>query len=255
MTPASVGFHCPECVSEGRRTVRQPRTVYGGRASARPDIVTMSLIGTNVVAFVVELATGATLFGNAGSSTFVQRFSGSWPSIVFGGEYYRLLTSAFLHQGLIHIGFNMYLLYALGPELERLVGWWRFLVLYLACALGGSALALAFQQSGIGASGAVFGLFSSLYVMLRHRRRDTSQVTSLIVLNLVFSFVMPGIGYWAHIGGLVSGGIIGVSYAFAPPGRVRTLWQLSGPLVVVGASIGLVAAQVAAHSGLVTGLG
>ncbi len=251
MTPASVGFHCPECLSEGRRTVRRSRTLYGGVARGRPNAVTSLLIVVNIGAFLAELATGGTalgLFGGGTANTAVVRFGGFW-FLILNGEYYRLLTAAFLHVGLLHIGLNMYMLYILGPEVERLVGWWRFLLLYLVCAIGGSSLAVAFHQSGIGASGAVFGLFSALYVMLRHRRRDTSQITTLIVINLVFSFVVPGIGYWAHLGGLVSGAVIAVAYAYSPPGRLRTLWQLAGPLVVLAASAGLVATSVAAWHG------
>ncbi len=251
MTPASVGFQCPECVSEGRRTVRQPRTVYGGVVRGRPNVVTSTLIVVNIGAFLAELATGGAalgIFGGSTSNTVVLRFGGFWFAIL-NGEYYRLLTSAFLHVGFLHIALNMYMLYLLGPAVEQLVGWWRFLLLYLVCAVGGSALAAAFHQSGIGASGAVFGLFSALYVMLRHRRRDTSQITALIVINLVFSFAVPGIGYWAHLGGLVSGAIAAASYAYSPSGRLRTAWQLSGPLVVLAASAGLVATSAAAWHG------
>ena len=131
------------------------------------------------------------------------------------GQWYRLITSAFLHPpglsglGPLHIVFNMWALIVVGPALERLLGRVRFLAVYLVSALGGSVLFYLVgppNVEALGASGAIFGLFGAWFVLARRLRLDTRQIVGLIVLNLVIWFVVPNIAWQAHVGGLMAGG-------------------------------------------------
>ena len=247
MRDAAVGFQCPECVAEGNKGQRRPKTTYGGSVVARAGVVTLTLIGLNVVAFLGELA------GNQGSVErrfalfeYVVQPDGSLGGVA-RGEYYRLVTSMFLHVGWLHIGLNMYLLWLLGIQLEHALGRSRFLALYFGSGLGGAALSYLAGQGGEGASGAIFGLFAAFYIFARHQGRDTSQITLLIVVNLVLSFTIPGIGYWAHLGGLAGGALIAAGYAYAPAAlprdsALRPAAQMSGvvlTLVAVAVIVGL----------------
>jgi membrane associated rhomboid family serine protease len=125
------------------------------------------------------------------------------------GEWYRLVTSGFLHAGIIHIGFNMLLLFFLGRLLEPALGTWRFLALYFASLLAGSLGALILEPNslGLGASGAIFGLAGATFVIARGRGMDAlaGQIGFLIVFNLIFSFSSPNISIGAHVGGLIGG--------------------------------------------------
>jgi membrane associated rhomboid family serine protease len=233
MNDASVGFQCPECVKEGRKSVRAVRTAVGGRVSRDPGQLTRVIIGLNIVVFI---ASGAFFVGLSGPTSDVTiRFAlvGHAFSQEFGrigvatGEYYRLLTSAFLHGGLLHIALNMYILAMMGPVLERVLGRWRFLALYFASALGGSVASYVVNGASafsVGASGAIYGLFGAYYVIARKMRLDTSGITTIILINLVFTFLVPIIDKWGHLGGLAVGGLIGVVFAYAGrPGRERDL--------------------------------
>ena len=150
------------------------------------------------------------------------------PPAVADGEVYRLVTSAFLHYGLIHLLFNMWALYVVGPPLEALLGRWRFAALYGLSALGGSAavyLLSPLQTATAGASAAVFGLFGAIVVVARRLRFDTGWVAAVLVINLVFSFSIPNISWQGHVGGLVTGAVTAVAYVYPPPGR-RTQVQI-----------------------------
>lgn len=230
MRDASVGFQCPECVTAGQRSVRQPRTAYGGKLTARPGTVSMLLIAANVAVFVLASIGGAGL-GLGGGTSAVYRSFAMYPPAVASGEYYRLLTSMFLHFGLLHIGFNMYALYLLGPQVETALGRWRFGSLYLLAGLGGSGASYLFSPVnvlGAGASGAIFGLFAAYFVLARRAGAQTGQIVGLIGINLLLGLVLPGIDYRAHLGGLVVGALTTAVLVYAPPGRWRVLAQLAG---------------------------
>jgi membrane associated rhomboid family serine protease len=204
MTPTPVGMRCPECASQRTRVVRNPTGTPGFDLAP----ATYVLIAINVVVYLVEIAQGSGgLFAEQGSR-FVVDF-GLYGPFVAEGEWYRLLTSGFLHASLIHIGFNMLLLYFLGRLLEPALGTPRFLILYFASLLAGSfgALLLEPNSLGIGASGAIFGLAGATFVIARGRGMDAlaGQVGFLIVFNLIFSFASPRISVGAHLGGLVGG--------------------------------------------------
>jgi membrane associated rhomboid family serine protease len=254
MIPASVGFQCPECVAEGRRSVRQARTVYGGkvRTGSRPDAVTLTLIGINVAVFIITTASGASILNGsgAGASSIYSHFA-LVPVQVAHGEWWRLFTSAFLHYGIFHIGLNMYALYVIGPPLEAALGRLRYVVLYVLAGVGGALLSVALgpiAEQAAGASGAIFGVFGAFYVVARHRNIQTNGIVVTIVVNLIFTFAISNIDWRAHVGGLVTGGLVAAVYAFAPAPR-RTQLQAAGVviLMVVMAAGGLLAAHKVRH--------
>lgn len=243
MRPASVGFQCPECVAQGQRTQRSVRTAFGGRPTAGAT-VTLTLIGINVAAYVVERLAGTDFFirfamlGLASNGTELVG--------VAEGQYWRLVTAAFLHDpySWLHIAFNMYALYVLGPPIEAMLGRARFLALYLISAVGGTAASYAFLPSNVpsvGASTAIFGLFGAWIVLGRKRGLDIRPMWVLLAINLGLGFLVPGIDWRGHIGGLVAGALVSAAFAYAPRGPSRTLVQTAGAVAVLVLVVGLVA--------------
>jgi membrane associated rhomboid family serine protease len=249
MIPAAVGFQCPECVREGNRNVRRATTVFGGRVTADPGWVSKILIGINVVVYVLQVTVGPALehrFWLIAGPAFDPQLNHVVG--VAHGEYWRLLTAAFLHGSVLHIALNMYALYLFGPAVEAALGRARFLALYLASALGGSALSYFFSDPrtpSLGASGAIFGLLGAFLVLNRKLGRDSSSVLVLIVINLAFGFIAPNIDWRAHIGGMITGALCAAAIAYAPQTR-RTLWQLGGIVLVVAVAVVVVVARTAA---------
>ena len=220
MRSASVGFQCPECVAQGAVGVRQPRTTFGGRVTDDTSRVSLTIVVINVVVFVLGLAVGErelqVRFGNVGGAP------GAFG--VADGEYYRLLTAAFLHAGVFHILMNMFALAQLGPVLEAALGRLRFVALYVLSALGGSVLSYLLsdpRQLGVGASGAIFGLFGAYYVVVRRLGGETRSILVLLLINLVITFTVPIIDWRAHLGGLVTGAVVAAALAYAPRGPAR----------------------------------
>ncbi|HLU75875.1 MAG TPA: rhomboid family intramembrane serine protease [Nonomuraea sp.] len=217
MRDAAVGFQCPECVAEGNRGIRQAKSTFGG-ALVRAPYVTWTLLGANVLVFLAQYLVPdiARLFGM--NSIMV----------ALGDEYYRLITAAFVHVSLFHILFNCWALYVIGPYLERAFGHVRFAALYFVSAFGGSVLGLWMDHPRvftIGASGAIFGLFGAVFVVGRRLNLDVRGITVLIVINLAITFIVPGISWTGHIGGLVTGAALSAALAYAPKEN-RTRWQL-----------------------------
>jgi membrane associated rhomboid family serine protease len=210
MTPASVGFQCPECIREGRATVRAPRRRGGLQAAGRRwGVVTLSLIAVNVAMFLVT-AGSAAVVGASPLDNYLSPVFGDlsqWPIFVQSGEWWRLITAAFLHVGLLHLVLNMLALLVFGAELERQLGRWRFLGIYLIAVLGGAA---AIQLLGdpvrpvAGASTAIYGLLGALGVLMLARRQDVRGLLTLLVINVLISF-LPGVSLLGHLGGLVAG--------------------------------------------------
>ncbi|MGW7196591.1 rhomboid family intramembrane serine protease [Streptomyces chryseus] len=251
MISASVGFQCPDCVREGSGTghppaASRPRTVAGGTVAADPRLVTKVLLAINVALFVAVLARESlvndlALVGLASSGTDLQVVG------VADGEWYRLVTAMFLHQEVWHIGFNMLLLWWLGGPLEAALGRARYLALYLLSGLAGSALTYllaAPNQPSLGASGAIYGLFGATVVLMRRMNQDMRPILVLLGLNLVLTFVLSGIAWQAHVGGLVAGVLIAVAMVHAPRER-RTLVQYGTCGLVLLATAGLVVARTA----------
>lgn len=202
MTPTPVGMRCPECARERTRVTRGVGTP--GRAEAPATFV---LIAINVVIYLAEIGTGAGGLGASGSSLLLD--FGLFGPYVAEGEWYRLLTSGFLHASLFHIGFNMFALFFLGRLLEPAIGTPRFLALYFASLFAGSfgAILLSPDVLTIGASGAVFGIFGAAFVIARSRGVDAlaSSIGLILVLNLVITFGSPRISIGGHLGGLAAG--------------------------------------------------
>jgi len=167
------------------------------------------LIAINVVIFAITVAQAGRVNGNASAPLFEQW--GLSPTAVAGGELWRLFTSGFLHFGLIHLAFNMIALWVIGRDLEQVLGQARFLVVYFVSLLGGSLVVFLFENPGsvtAGASGAVFGLMGGLAVVLLRLRRSPWPALSIILLNVVISFVVPGISILGHLGGLLFGAAV-----------------------------------------------
>ncbi|MFF6997042.1 rhomboid family intramembrane serine protease [Streptomyces sp. NPDC008313] len=246
MREAAVGHQCVECVREGARSVRQARTVFGGRVSTVP-VVTYALIGLNVLAYLAELVRtsvvdrfamlGAGLVGPDGGHYLWQDAypAGFHAEGVVDGEWYRLLTGAFLHLppdqgtfGIMHILLNMVSLWNLGRVVEAQLGRARYLALYLLSALGGSVLVLLLAPgaSTVGASGAVFGLGAAYYVMARRLGADMRGVNRFMAGLLVWLLVSAGLTSWqGHLGGLLSGAVVTLAFAYVPRGPRRGVVQ------------------------------
>ncbi|GAA3500350.1 rhomboid family intramembrane serine protease [Streptomyces prasinosporus] len=242
MVDASVGFQCPECVRSGSGTghaptASAPRTIAGGTVVADPRLLTKILIGINLAVFVAV---------QARPSLLDQLYLiGAWPPAPFpptegvaDGEWYRLLTSVFAHEEIWHIAFNMLSLWWLGGPLEQALGRARYLALYLISGLAGSALAYLLASGAtatLGASGAVFGLFGAMAVLMRRLDYDMRPIIALLAINLIFTF-SPGfnISWQAHIGGLVAGVVIGYAMVHAPRER-RALIQYGTCALVLAA--------------------
>ncbi|MCG5219662.1 rhomboid family intramembrane serine protease [Streptosporangium sp. KLBMP 9127] len=233
MREASVGHQCVECVRAGGKTVRQAKAVFGGRAVVTP-VVTYALLALNIVAYGIE-----TLF----TETIVNEFAMNSVAVGIYGEWWRLVTGAFLHYplsyggfGIAHILFNMWALYAIGPELERRLGSVRFGVLYLLSAIGGSVAVYLFGVVAVGASGAIYGMFGALFVISRRLGYDPRGVLWLIGINVVITFLVPGISWQGHLGGLVTGVIVAAALAYAPE-KNRDAIQLVAAAVIFAALV------------------
>jgi membrane associated rhomboid family serine protease len=250
MTQAAVGVRCPECARGDRSTRTAPTPVARARvARARGDLplATTVLVVLNVLVFLVEMAQGVTVRG-LGDAQVVQD-GGLYAAAVADGEWYRMVTAGFLHAGLIHIAFNMWLLWVLGGALERYAGMGRMLVVYFASILWGSAGALLVNPDAltIGASGGVFGLMAALFLLERQRGVALlgSSVGGLLVLNLVITFVLPGISVGGHIGGILGGAAAGFILSDFGRGHLAysrmTLqsWALSAVLIVGAVVVGV----------------
>jgi len=252
MRSASVGQQCVECVGEGARSTRQARTAFGGRPAAGA-VVTWTLVVINVAIFLVTWVRPG-IVRDLEMLGYASYTPGGPPHGVAAGEWYRLITSAFLAPatglgglGFLDILFNMWALVFVGPALEGLLGRARFLAVYLLSALGGSVMYYYMQPHGLaaGASGAIYGLFGAWFVVARKLRLDVRWIVTIIAINLAFSlFYRSTIAWQDHIGGLVVGALTMAGYAYAPQ-RNRTLIEV---LVTVGILALLVIAVVVKSS-------
>ena len=199
-----------------------------------PAFVTWAIIAVNVAVFLIDGAlAGAGSFSMMGGGGPLLNAGAVSRDAVVSGDWWTLFTSAFLHLGLLHIGFNMYALWLFGPIIEQLYGHLEYLVLYLLCALGGSVLTIlaAPDSAAVGASGAIFGLFGLAFVVSRRRhlllgpqaRSILSQAGMLLFINLIITFTIPGISWTGHVGGLLVGALIGLLLV---PSNVPTLGGL-----------------------------
>ena len=239
MTSASVGFQCPECIREGRASVRTARRPPAVRAAGRRwGAVTLTLIAINVALFVATAVSA----GIAGENPLDNQRSPLFADLQLApvlvqllGEDWRLITSAFLHIGITHLALNMLGLLLFGSELERALGRWRYLAVYLLSAIGGSVAIQLFGepfQSVAGASGAIWGLMGAFAVLALTQRGDVRGIATLLAINLAISVFVPGISLLGHLGGLVAGFLAAGVVVLA---RRRTELQALGLLLLTAA--------------------
>jgi len=235
MKQASVGFHCPECVKGGKQQV------FRGPVTFDP-IVTKILIGINAVIYLVSANSVSFLSDYGLIGGFEGRFG------VADGEYERLLTSGFLHASIFHLAFNMYALWILGPQLERVFDRPRFIGLYVVSMLGGSTGVMILDPDAftVGASGAIFGLFGAVAVIQRSMGINiwSSGLGPILGLNLLITFAVPRISVGGHLGGLVAGAIVGALYIAAVRAK-QSEWLALGISLAFGASLAFASIQLA----------
>jgi membrane associated rhomboid family serine protease len=262
MRDAAVGFQSPSCVSEGARSTRQARTTYGGRRSDNPALTSMVLIGVNVAVWLALLASGgvrsrlydllallpagrcvpagdaASYYPRLGAEgVCTQSADRLWVAGVADGAWWQLITSAFAHVEIWHIGFNMLVLWALGPQVEALLGRGRFLALYLLSALAGSVMVFWLAEpagSTLGASGATFGLLGALVIIRFRTHREMSQLALFAGIFVLISVIGPdSISWEGHLGGVLGGAAAAAVLVWAPRGPRRATVQVAG-LVLIG---------------------
>ena len=246
---AAVGQQCVECV-RGAGGQRQPRTAFGGRAVTNA-LVTWTLVGINVLIFLIEVAKPNLLYAWSMLGTPALTPGGIQVGVV-NGQWYRLLTSAFTSPGtslsglgFLDIAFNMWALIVVGPSLEQLLGRVRFLAVYLLSALGGAVMFYYLEPHGLaaGASGAVFGLFGAWFVVARKLRLDVRWIVTIIAINLAFSlFYRSSIAWQDHVGGLIAGALTTAAFVYAPR-KNRTAIQAGAALAILAVLIVLVVFQ------------
>lgn len=236
MTQATVGFHCPECLPArshpGGPAGPRIRTVIPGRwVDTRPR-TTQAFMGLSLIGFVYSLANGSTpmSLGNQAAvdgALFARKLDPFAAGIrwvgVDVGEYYRLVTAAFMHNGLIHLGFNLYALWILGTLLEHMLGRPRFAALYVVSMLGGSfgVVLISPNDVTVGASGAVFGLMGAMVFAQRTVGISVwrTPLMPVLALNLALTFMIPSVSVGGHLGGLLTG--VGVGWMFIALARRR----------------------------------
>ena len=242
---AAVGFQCLECV-RGAAVVSPPRsaparvgrTDYGGPARADGALVTRWLIGANLAVWLLAFV---------GGDNFFYRLVMQGDAVAAGDQWYRMITSVFLHEpssfGILHIAMNMWSLWILGPYVESAVGRLRYLALYLLSGLGGSALLMLVNPVLVvaGASGAIFGLLGAVVVIHRHRGFSLGPILAVLVVNLVATFSLGFIAWQAHIGGLVVGALLALGFVHAPatPAKRRDQWQAAAVVLVAALVAGV----------------
>ena len=200
MRSASIGYQCPNCAKDSTQVIRginRNRFI----PSQKNTPVTKSLSISLIVIYVAQMLSGNILVIN---------FALFGPSVA-NGEWWRLITAGFLHGSIIHLLFNAYILWILGSQLENIAGSFRFSVIYFFSLIGGSFASYLFSPFGtysVGASGAVFGLMGAMLIVGKKHNLDISQITTLLVINVVIGFVVSGIDWRAHLGGLATGAFI-----------------------------------------------
>lgn len=213
--PASVGQHCPECVADAKRAAPKVRSAMRATAPA-----TSAIMGIVIFVYVLQIAVGGEVVGRLAMSPFA----------IDAGEWWRLITPILVHGSLLHIFFNMYILFMYGPNVEQAYGTARFVLLFLLTGFVASAFSYAFppDNASVGASGAIFGVVGVLLVYLYRRRRTQFMaqylrgMTFFVVANLVLGFIVPVIDNFAHIGGLVAGILIGLGFDRGTGGEARS---------------------------------
>lgn len=267
MIPAPVGHQCPECVAEARREYRQGPGRQIAVANLKATPVTKILLVALGIGYLWELAVSrnpGALFGGPGTLDLIKAGAlvpvglGSqafdFTAGVVGGQWWRLLSSMFLHAGLIHLGLNSYVLWIFGVEIERQIGRVVMLAVFLVTGVFAGATSFAFAPGftiAVGASGAIFGLVGAFiaynylrrqHVMAQARLRGA---LTMLVINLIIGFSIPGIDWRAHVGGLVAGAIAGFAVDPSRADPLRRVFAVVGLAAVLAGAVALVAIRTA----------
>ena len=232
LTQVDVGSHCADCIKSARPAVRERIRFWN---ASQPLLITRSIIAINAL-FYLWVTLGSTVLTNGGAINKRELDMALSQYFIDNGEWYRLISSGFLHYGLIHVGMNMFLLWQLGQLLEPALDRGRFALLYFAAMLGGSVGALALSPNALtgGASGAVFGLMAAAAVGLQQRGVNPMKtgIGGTLVLNLLITFTIPGISIGGHVGGALMGAAVG--YAMLEPRWNRNAAYVSWVAPIVG---------------------
>lgn len=250
MIPAPVGYQCPDCVGRARREFRSGpgRRIQVARVKgiSATSVLLVSILG--MFALEVFVAGGRSLLAGPSPQTMFDLGALAPPAVAIDGQYWRFFTSMFLHVGLWHVGFNSYALWIFGNQMESAYGRWTFVVVYFVTGFIGGVAAYLFASPfavSAGASGAIFGLFGA-FLAYNYRRRHTAAAAlnlrwalTIILLNVFITLTIPGIGYQAHIGGLIAGLLCGRLIDGVGPHDRQKVIQWAGILaiVVVGAAL------------------
>jgi len=206
--------------------------------SKKKPIITYALLISNIIMFLMTVLSEGNLFNI--SPKLLYEFGGlvNYQNMKSPIELYRLITSMFLHAGIIHLAFNMYALYILGPQLESFFGKIKYTLIYLLSGIIGGLTSMIFQQDtivSVGASGAIFGLIGAFIFFGYHHRVYfgtviKSQIIPLLLINIVLGFTMSGINMFAHLGGLVGGVLsakaVGVKYKTSTSDNINGIIML-----------------------------
>jgi membrane associated rhomboid family serine protease len=237
MYDSPVGMRCPECAGQRTRArtlpIRRSGTPYG----------TYALLALNVLVFIAEIGGGGGAASLEGGGTLVTDGGLYGPAIANQHEWYRIVTSGFLHAGPLHLFLNMFVLYILGTILEEGIGTARLVGVYFVSLLAGSfgALLLDPNEVTVGASGAVYGIMAATFLVARRRGVEqlASQIGLWVVLNLVFTIAVPGISIGGHLGGLAGGAATaGVILAAERRGRGTAGGGVLGLLIIAAIAVG-----------------
>jgi membrane associated rhomboid family serine protease len=231
-----VGIRCPDHAGVAQGAQRVTRGVRRAASEGSGALITKILIGINAAVYALNLAQGSTLWNTSGrifeegGLVVISRFGG-----LADGEWWRLITAAFLHGNVLHIGINMFVLWIIGAPVEEAIGRGRFLALYLVSGLSGSAGALLLDPNAItvGASGAIFGILGAALILEWQRNYVLGgQALGLIVFNVIFTFAIPNISIGGHLGGL-AGGALG-TLALSRFGQTHAIYGRPGLLGAAG---------------------
>jgi membrane associated rhomboid family serine protease len=245
MTTTPVGMRCPECAKQRTKVVRM-------RGATSVPRLTYALIAINVIVFLAEGHGAWTISGEASGSLITKgALLGSTEAPGFvgqgvaHGQWWRIVTGGFMHENLLHIGFNMWVLYYLGMMLEPAIGRLKFGLIYAVSLLTGAlgALLVSPHSLTVGASGAIFGVMGAAAVEMRARKIPLMQsgVGTLILLNLVISFTIPGISWGGHIGGLIGGALVAALFQLGDRHRAQALAYIGCAVIAVAAVAGSLA--------------
>ncbi len=259
MIEAPVGYQCPDCVAEARREFRRGPGRRIAVANAKGTSLTTAILVTLGVMYAIEvIPAGPGALFSGPSLLRLLELGGNFGYGVIGGsevgvaagQYWRLFTSMFLHANLVHIALNAYALFLFGHVIERELGRIRFALIYLTTGLFASAVSFALaspRQVGIGASGAIFGLFGAFFAYNYRRRHQAlaaariRQMVLLLVINLALGVSVPGVDWHAHVGGFVAGLVAGtVAEGWGAQSRRRVI-LIAGFLSIVVATVLVVA--------------